>query len=257
MLTAIRQSDQQKVEARGTSKGEAPFHCPTCSKEVVIHKGLIRTHHFKHKPPVTCYRGRGESQQHLAAKQEIHDALRLQPNVTDLELEKDLGGAVADVYAKISGVPVAIELQKSTLSVADITARTANYHKLGIAVLWLGLWTPTLGADRYKPKAWEKWCHAAYFGRVYYWKAGLIIHPIHFAPYSTYVDERTWYEPGGFEQSAGGYSRRSKVYRTPRPGVESQLTLSFTRRINGGFRGDKVVVHPCTLYVDRQGQWWK
>lgn len=256
MLTAIRQSDQEKVQARDTSKAEEPFTCPTCNKEVVIHKGRIRIHHFKHKPPVTCYRGKGESQQHLAAKQEIYDALRSEPNVVDLEIEKDFGVSVADVYAQISGVRVAIELQKSTLSVADITARTANYHKLGIAVLWLGLWAPALSESRYRPKAWEKWCHAAYFGRVYYWKTGLIIRPIHFATYSTYVEERSWYESGGYEQSAGGYSRRSKVYRTPRPGIDCLLPLSFVRKLNDGFRADKVVVYPCTLYGSQQKKWW-
>ncbi|MGO1000875.1 competence protein CoiA [Lysobacter sp. CA196] len=252
MLTAICQPGQTKVEARNVSKADGPFICPTCRKDVIVSKGLIRIHHFRHKPPVTCYRGRGESQQHLAAKQAIYDALLVQAGVADLELEKDFGVSVADVYARISGVPVAIEIQKSNLSVADITARTLNYHRLGIAVLWLGLWNPELGSLKYRPKAWERWCHAAYFGRVFYWAGGETIRPVQFAPFSTYVEERTWYESGGYEQSAGGYSKRSKAFRTPRRGTDHRISGDFVRRLNDGFRGGSVSVPRCTLYASNK-----
>ena len=135
MLTALRQSDSAKVLARASEKSEAPFLCPRCRRELVLRKGRIKVHHFAHKPPVTCALGKGETEQHLKAKLEIFDALRTEPNVSELELEKDLGMSVADVYARISGVPVAVEIQRSELSVNDIVARTKNYHRLGIAVL--------------------------------------------------------------------------------------------------------------------------
>jgi len=51
--------------------------------------------------------------------------------------------------------------------------RTIQYAQKGIYVLWLLLWTPKLNAQRYSPKLWEKWIHAAYYGRVYYWIEGL------------------------------------------------------------------------------------
>ncbi len=198
MLTALRKSTNSKVLALAVEKTEAPFTCPTCIQEVVLHKGNIRVHHFKHKPPVTCPRGAGETEQHLRAKLAIYDALSGEPNVTELEIEKDFGPTSADVYARINGFPVAVEIQKSNLSVANITARTKNYYNLGINVLWVGLSNPDLCSTKYSPRAWERWCHAAYFGRVYYWDGGQVFRVLHFGEHKLYVEERSWYESGGY-----------------------------------------------------------
>jgi hypothetical protein len=55
-----------------------------------------------------------------------------------------------------------------------------EYARKGIYVLWLLQWTPTLNARRYTPRLWEKWIHAAYFGRMYYWIEGLTVASYHF-----------------------------------------------------------------------------
>lgn len=102
------------------------------------------------------------------AKLGIYDALLGHSNVTRLELEKDFGISIADVFACISNTPVAIEIQRSNLSVNEIIRRTENYCRLGIAVLWIALYSPDLHRDKYSPNALGKWCHTAYFGRVYY-----------------------------------------------------------------------------------------
>lgn len=257
MLTALRQSDQTKVTARESEKADGPFSCQGCASELILNKGRIRVHHFKHKPPVTCLRGRGETALHLQAKQEIFDALRRESNVSELEIEKSLDGSVADVYARISGIPVAIEIQRSTLSVNDIVARTRNYQRLGIAVLWAGLPTASLAGAKYNPRAWELWCHAAYFGRVYYWESGQVFRVVHFGSHKTYVEERTWYESGGYEQSAGGYERTSKRYRTPRSGMPVLLSRSFRPTLKPAWSGGTVHVPECRLYLDIQPAWWK
>ncbi|MGO9265463.1 MAG: competence protein CoiA [Candidatus Binataceae bacterium] len=149
MLTAIRQSDKTKVLARIVVRAESPFLCPLCLREVILRKGKIKVHHFAHKPPVTCSLGAGETEEHHRAKLAIYDALRVNTLVSDVELEKDLGGSVADVYARISGVRVAVEIQRSSLTVNEIVARTQNYHRLQIAVLWIGLTSPDLTSPRY------------------------------------------------------------------------------------------------------------
>jgi len=64
MLCAIQKINNEKVFARNSVKQEAPFACPSCSKEVTIKKGDIKAHHFAHKPPVTCDHGMGESDAH-------------------------------------------------------------------------------------------------------------------------------------------------------------------------------------------------
>lgn len=97
MLTAMRRSDTAKVTARDSERTEAPFQCPTCQREVTLHKGQIKVHHFAHKPPVTCARGIGESEAHLQAKLAIFDALKREGNVADLEIERDCGISVADI----------------------------------------------------------------------------------------------------------------------------------------------------------------
>ena len=188
MLTALHNESNCKVLARESERDMSPFSCPRCKCEVVVHKGSIRIHHFAHKPPITCSLGAGETEQHLAAKLGVYYALLKDKNVTDLEVEKDFGVSVADVYARISDTPVAIEIQRSALSVNETIARTRNYHRLGIAVLWIGLVRPTLAGKKYSPAAWEKWCHAAYFGRVYFWEAGQILRAVHFLPYEIYVE---------------------------------------------------------------------
>jgi competence protein CoiA len=204
---------------------------------------------------VTCSLGIGETEQHLRAKLEIYDSLKNEPNVTELELENDFGASVADVYARISGTRVAIEIQRSALSVNDIIARTRNYHRLGIAVLWIGLPNAGIQTSQYSPRAWEKWSHAAYFGRVYFWAQGQMLHVYHFNPYYIHVEESTWYEDGS-EQSAGGYDRISRRWRTPKNGVPVLLSRSFTPSKRTAWSGGTVSVPECTLYVDKQPKWW-
>jgi len=257
VLTAVRQSDSIKVLARVSEKTEAPFACPQCRREVVLHKAQIKIHHFAHKPSVTCAVGAGETEQHLRAKLDVFDALRQESNVTELELERDFGTSVADVYARISGTPVAVEIQRSALSVNDIVARTKNYHRLGVTVLWVGLPNPDLSSERYSPRAWEKWAHAAYFGRVYYWESGQTFRVVHFDPYLIYVPESIGYEDGWSEQIVGGFDRTSKRWRTPRNGVPALLARSFQRTPRKAWSGGTVEVPECTLYIDRQAKWWR
>ena len=256
MLTALRQSDVVKVIARKCERDEAPFQCPSCQREVTLRKGSIKVHHFAHKPPVTCSRGKGESEQHLQVKLSIFDALSREGNVTELEVERDFGISVADVFACISGTPVAIEIQRSTLSANEINARTRNYHRLGIAVLWIALPSPDLATSKYSPSAWEKWCHATYFGRVYYWEQGQVLRVIHFDPYVIEVPHSSWYADGS-EQSAGGYDKRSKRWRKPNFGTSALISASFQRSSRQAWAGGTVVVPECSIYVDRQVKWWK
>jgi competence protein CoiA len=257
MLTAIRQKDSVKVLASDTEKSDAPFHCPKCRQLVILRKGLKVVHHFAHKPPVMCVFGAGETKQHREAKQAIFEALKAEPNVTDLELEKDLGVCVPDIYAKISGVAVAIEIQRSNITPQMIAQRSANYHRLGIAVLWIGLPPAQPFGDKYAPRAWEKWCHAAYFGRVYFWTAGEIIQPVHFDIFNINVELSTWYESGGVERSEGGYSRVSKRWRTPSLGAPMLINKHFVSKARPPYRSGSIDVPSFTAYLDTQRNWWK
>ena len=156
-----------------------------------------------------------------------------------------------DVSAYINGVPVAIEVQISSLPLETITQRTIEYARKGIYVLWLLQWTPALDARRYTPRLWEKWIHAAYFGRVYYWTEGLSIVSYHFDPHLKSVPQKTWYSPKGKKITAGGYTRRSKRYRTAIRGRSFNLATDFSPRSRDWWQGNAITIPASKLYVDR------
>src|SRR5258708_32473872 len=113
----------------------------------------------------------------------------------------------------IRGVPVAIEVQMSSLSLDTILRRTIEYFRKDIYVLWLLQWSPELDLPRYTPRLWEKWIHAAYFGHVYYWMAGLTVADYRFEPTLKSVPKTTWFSKGGKRMSGGGYTNRLSRYR--------------------------------------------
>ena len=155
MLFAKRKSDGQTVTAYMESKSNAPFVCLECNEEVVLKTGRFRVNHFAHANPIACKFAEGESETHRRCKIEIYLALKKAAGVEDLALERALGEVRPDVSARINGVPVAIEVQISSLSIETIMRRTIDYYRKGICVLWLLQWTPKLDAPRYTPKHWE------------------------------------------------------------------------------------------------------
>lgn len=120
MLTATRKTDNKQVLARDSEKNEGPFLCPKCRRELNIKKGRVVTHHFAHKPPILCAHGIGQSDSHRSAALAIYDNLRMQPNVTECYVERDLGSNIPDVFAVIDGIKVAIEVQISNLTMDQI-----------------------------------------------------------------------------------------------------------------------------------------
>ena len=166
MLSARRKSDGQTVNAYFESKLNGPFVCLQCNEEVILKTGRNRVNHFAHANPLACKFASGESDEHRRCKIEIYEALLKQPNVRSAALERPLGENRPDVSAIINGIPVAIEVQLSSLSIDTIMRRTIDYFRKGIHVLWLLQWTPNLDDNRYAPRPWENWIHACYFGRV-------------------------------------------------------------------------------------------
>jgi competence protein CoiA len=256
MLCAIQKTTNTKVTARGVTKSEGPFLCPKCIKELNLRKGQIKIHHFAHKPPVTCNYGHGESEAHRKAKWAVYSALNQRSDVSECELEKNHGEVISDIYVNIRGARIAIELQISTLTIDEIISRTKKYHANGIAVLWLPLFSDDLGKEKYSPKAWEKWLHATYFGRVYYWLADLTVIPVHFDEYKIYIEESSWYSEYGEEQNAGGYERTSKRWRTPKPGKQVNIANDFVIRNRKAWSGGKMNVPEARLLIDEQSKWW-
>lgn len=249
MLSAKRTSDGKTVLAYFERPANAPFVCLDCNREVVLKAGARRVNHFAHVNPLACAFAQNESEDHLRCKMEIYEALRREPGVTDVALERPVGPVRPDVSAKIRGVPVAIEVQISSLSLDTIMNRTIWYARKGIYVLWLLQWTPELDLDRYTPKLWEKWVHAAYFGRVYYWLSGLSVVNYQFEPVLKSIRKTSWYAAGGKKMVGGGYTRRSKRYRRAVRGSTYNLATDFVPQERLWWEGGGLKVPDAKLFM--------
>lgn len=242
MLTAIRHSDFEQVSATRCSKGNDFYVCPECHQDVILKQGMIKVAHFAHKPPVTCEYGTGESEEHRQCKTAIYDCLTA-VSYLDCKMEKKVGNVRPDIFfeSKRTGKQYAIEVQLSTLPLERIIARTAEYNRLGIYVLWLPQYSSSLASKRYSPHIWERWLHAVYYGRVYYWVSDITIAAFRFNEYQLYVEETDF---------GGGYFKTSKRYKEPKSLGSLNLLSNFQSFKRPGWQGGKIVVPGCSILLD-------
>jgi competence protein CoiA len=244
MLTAIRWEDQRKLAAREADKGDGPFFCQCCNRQVSLRKGGVRSSHFAHLPPVTCEYGTGESEEHRQCKLEIYNSLVNHPNVRACEIERNLGTVRPDISAYINGVPVAIEVQLSTLPLEKIQKRTIEYESKGIYLLWLPKYGSLLEHRPYSPRPWERWLHTLYFGKIYYWLKELEIVPVRFSNYIIEASGRT-----------KSYRKISKRYKLPIKSESLILTTQFTAMNRTGSPIGSYTIPASKLWVDAKTNW--
>ncbi len=251
MLAALR--DTAKVIARDVDSSDGPFTCPVCKGEVYVKKGRIKIHHFAHKANPECKYGQGESALHMAAKQEIYDCL-CKLSWIQCEMEKIWGDVRSDVYAynKRTGEKFAIEVQISNLSLDEIIYRTECYQRLGVYVLWLPVlsehYSLLTGKEIHRPRIWEKWLHALYFGRVYYWKAGLEIVPVHFLEVKKYVEANEY---------GGGYYKTMKIEKRVDYGPHAWFPHYFSSMNRRALDVEKIFVPKSSIAIDKHPIWWE
>lgn len=244
MLTAARQASGEKVAAWEVERSEGPFFCFCCRQVVSLRRGEIKAPHFAHLPPVTCEYGQGESEAHRLCKIALFESLSTHPRVRKCEMERDLGTVRPDVSAYINEVAVAIEVQLSNLSVSRIQYRTVEYSRKGIYVLWLPVYTDALREERYLPKPWEEWLHAAYGGRVYYWLEDVRVLPVHFR--KTYASIR------GRTRDYQKLARR----KVPIDGQTSIITDDFRHVSSPARSTGRWSLPPTKLFMDSQPDWY-
>lgn len=252
MLTALRHSNQRLVRASESSKEDGPFLCPECREVVLLNRGAVNTPHFAHKSYSPCGNGPAESDTHRRMKIEIYDALTRNPLVTLAELERPFGEVRADVFAVIDGVSVAIEVQISTLSADRIAARTRAYARLGVAVLWLLAWSPDVESLTYAPQQFERWLHAAYFGRVYYWHHGLTVIPYQFHDRHLRIPAKSWYDARGKLQRSASRTQISTKYKVTVRGKPLNIVSDFRRSRRLPWEGKFFRVPEALLYIDKR-----
>lgn len=182
MLSACNQSGE--VVATEVSPEDGPFSCPACREQVILKQGRKVIAHYAHYPDAECtYAGEGESDEHRLAKLEMYRVLLQAPGVTDVRVERYLQDVRPDVSFVLNGQLVAIEIQVSQLSRDDIEWRTTAYARKDIAVLWTPLLLPEVCEERYAPRDWERYLHAMYYGRAYYFAKDLELQPVKFEEY--------------------------------------------------------------------------
>jgi len=249
MLSARRKTDGQTVLAYDERKENGPFSCLECGDPVILKTGRNRINHFAHEYPLARHYAENESDEHRHCKMEIYRALLRHPRVRNVAMERPLGTNRPDVSAIIGGVPVAIEIQISDLSVETILARTIEYFRKGISVLWLLQWTPELDNGRYTPRQWERWIHACYFGQVFYWLNGLEVVSYHFEPSLKSVPKKTWYSKDGQKMTGGGYTRHLKRSRSAVRGETFNLAADFVSQQRYWWEGNGIKVPDAKLFM--------
>jgi competence protein CoiA len=247
MLRAYQKATRLFVDAESATKSDGPFICPDCGEEVLLRKSLVRICHFAHRNSSACSHSSHESEEHRRCKKAVYEALLRHPKAKKAALERSLKSVRPDVSAYINGVPVAIEVQLSALSLETIAHRTAEYAKKGIYVLWLAQWTPYLDGEKYSPRLWEKWVHAVYFGRVYYWVEGLTVIPYRFEPYyrkhggvSRQLESRIPWE--------NNLTIRSKRYKTAIRGKQLNIVENFSPNNRNKWEYGKIKMGPAKLF---------
>lgn len=261
MLVASSKTNEENL-AWLTEKKDGPFFCPECEAEVILKKGKVKAHHFAHKPLVNCIYGVGESQRHLTVKRQIYEALVNHPDCSRCKLERRLNGVRPDVSLYIGSNPVAIEVQKSDIDIDEIERRTRQYTKLGIYLLWILPSDPKTfyhkGEDQevYRIKEWEKYLHAMYWGRVYYWQEEAIVFPCHFDDFEIWVEESNWYSEDGEEMSAGGYFKKAKSLKSPNFSTQLHIADNFRPITRNNWSAKNWTVPDSKLWIDALYKWW-
>jgi hypothetical protein len=86
---------------------------------------------------------------------------------------------------------------------------------------------------------------------VYYWIEGLSVASYHFDPNHRTIPKKTWYATNGKKMTAGGYSQRSKRYRTAIPGKTLNLATDFSPRNRDWWEGDGISVPDAKLFMEK------
>lgn len=114
-------------------------------------------------------------------------------------------------------MPVAIEIQRSNMTVQDVYDRTVARHKNGLSVIWV---IPSINQlkifkednqDVCRVPKWLECIHAMGFGRIYVWSGNReYVIPLHFSKFTRYVHETYFYNSDGEYMITGRYDKALK-----------------------------------------------
>lgn len=257
-----------RVHASSVSRDDGPFVCMGCNMDVIHRRPYHMRRHFAHHARVSPLDTSRESRLHHRCKTEIFHALRdayprgnwiCDTRRVRRRTKNETINRQPDIGGRIGRQPLVIEVQRSTLGIRQLLARTADYTSMGIAILWIVPLTEDLGTDLFRPRLIERYLHSLYYGRVYYWLPGMgaNVLPIHFSPAVRAVPYRT--NEGGSWEDAGFINKPYKLIRRPKPyGSTMPIGHRFSPHTRPPFLpwGETQPLPPARLWRDTLWPWW-
>ena len=260
MLTALSKT-LQSVPAWEAQKSDGPFICKKCRNEVILKKGKIRQHHFSHKVVSDCSFGRGESDIHYSTKRSIFEGLLREPLCSECELEKRVGDTIPDIFAVINKCKIAIEIQKSTLSLDDIIKRTQEHYKNHMNSLWIipnietiNILDDPMNGKYCAVKQWQNFIYMLYFNNLFIWSGdGCHVQIVKFSQFTRYVHQSEYYDEYGSFCIGGGYNKRVKTKRSVTI-IPDKLNIAtdFIAKKRPLYKTKNFTIPPCGILEPRK-----
>jgi competence protein CoiA len=267
--SAKRVGDNRLVHASEVTKADGPFYCDETYEELIVRKCMEKIDHFAYNARRSSIAKR-ESELHTNCQEEL--LKKLQETFPEGKWESERGGfkedtekgykkVVPDLSGKINNKGVIIEIQKSTISVKRILHRTEQYSKRGACILWIIPLEEELGEKDFRPRLFERFLQTMYYGRVYYWCRGnsTKLIPVHFGTAERWIEETTWFDANGDEQTAGGYYKPFLRVKKPEYGNAVDITadFNFENRKSFELENNQLSAPKSKIFMDKKKAWWK
>ena len=265
---AISEKTGRTVFCEDVTKKDGPFYCPRCRSTVIVRKCTEKEDHIAHKSRCSPVLTEKDQTLHTECKRTICNYLSQKYPSGNWEIERPIEGRpekglkriVPDISGRIDNIPIAIEVQKTAYTLNKIKEKTEQYYKRRVYVLWIIPLKQDLGEDDFRPRLFEKYLHAMYYGRAYYWtptKPNLIL-PVHFSYSCRYIEPTAFYDEEGEEQSFGGYYLAYKTIKKPNHNGFVDIATDFVHKERPLFKNSKweEEIPKCKILLDRMETWW-
>lgn len=265
---AISEKTGKKVYCAYVTKRDGPFYCSKCNSTAIVRKCSEKEDHFAHKPRLSPVLTKKDQSLHTECKNAICNYLSRQfPDgrwavERTIEAKEKLGTKeiIPDISGIINNIPVVIEVQKTAYTLSKIREKTETYNKLKVYVLWIIPLKEELGDDEFRPRLYEKYLHAMYFGRTYYWvptKPNWLL-PVHYSYSCRYIPPTSFYDEDGEEKSFGGYSLPYKTIKRPNNigYIDIATELKSVKRHSFINKKWAEEIPECKIMMDTKEKWW-
>jgi competence protein CoiA len=280
MLTAICEVTGEQVwptpswrHLKKSGEEKCRGACPFCGEVLVPKRGERVTHHFAHQAKSSCLAAI-ESEDHRRAKVGIQLGVDVLPGC-DAWVEKPIGNSRPDVLLNVRSTTVAVEVQRSSISLEEVRRRTKAYAALGVPVVWVACLSDlTMSREIRSTQEWdgqeyarrdhpylrvrtteqERFLHGLYFGRLYAHSGLDYVLPIHLDTeigWTSTEDVPEGVRAHNPDIPEVGYRRFYKTFRVAAPAPPVSLT-SFVARERQAFQ----TLPAGKLWIDRLDRWW-